>query len=397
MESDPFDGAPSPASAGFDARRLAAVDTVLEDQIRRGRLPGAVTLTMRRGVLAGFSALGRQDPARGLPMHRDSIFRIFSMTKPIVSVALLRLVEEGRLLLGDPVARHLPEFGAVQVHVEVDGACRRVAPSRPITVHDLLRHTAGLTYEFLEPATTVRRLYVEAGLPSSGRSNAEHCRALAGLPLVADPGSAWEYSRATDVVGRLVEVVAGESLGEHLRRVVFEPLGMVDTAFEVPAHAHGRLAEPFATDPDGGGPVALGDPRRPEALESGGGGLKSTAADYARFLSMLLRRGSGPGARVLGRKTIEWMTSDHLGAIPQNGDLLPPGHGFGLGVAVRLARGLAAIPGSVGTYGWGGIAGTLFFVDPQEELIAILMIQAPVQRIEIQTLFRTMVYAALDD
>jgi CubicO group peptidase (beta-lactamase class C family) len=391
-----LDGAPAPQAAGFDAARLAAVEGMLRGQVERGRLPGAVMLVARRGTLAAFSALGRQDPSSDAPMSLDSIFRIHSMTKPIVSVALMRLVEAGRLRLGEPVSAHLPEFAATPVRVEGEGGPRLQPPKRPMTVHDLLRHTAGLTYEFLEPAP-VRALYAQADIGSRLRSNAEQARALAGIPLMHEPGSAWDYSRATDILGRLIEVLTGETLGEHLKRAVFEPLGMRDTGFAVAAAEAHRIAEPFARDPQSGDAVQTDDPRVPAALQSGGGGLLSTAADYARFLQMLLQGGTLGGTRVLGRKTVEHMTSDHLGAIPRVGEELPPGHGFGLGFAVRLDTGIAALPGSVGTYGWGGIAGTVFFVDPCEAMFAILMIQAPGQRVEIQELFRTMVYSALGD
>jgi CubicO group peptidase (beta-lactamase class C family) len=385
-----------PRAAGFDAVRLAAIGKALQARVDARRLPGAVFHVERRGVVAAFASLGARDPASAAPMPRDAIFRIHSMTKPIVSVAVMRLFEEGRVRLDDPVARHLPEFATTEVLVERGGEEQLLAPMRPMTVQDLLRHTAGLTYEFLPPSA-VRRRYIARDLASRARSNADHVRALAALPLQLEPGSAWEYSRATDVLGRLVEVVSGRTLGEHLRETVFEPLGMADSGFHVPSERHGRIAEAFAADPDTGAKVALGDVRAPAALQSGGGGLVSTAADYARFLRMLLRGGRLDGARILGRKTVEFMTSDHLGTIPVASDLLPPGHGFGLGFAVRLVPGVAVVPGSPGTYGWGGSAGTVFFVDPQEDLFALMMIQAPGQREEFQQLFRNMVYAAIDD
>ena len=385
---------PSPEAAGFLPDRVIAIEVMLNGLVTRGRLPGAVALVVRRGALAMRSAVGVLDPARTALMRPDSIFRIFSMTKPIVSVAAVRLFEQGRLLLGDPVARHLPEFAAVRLQTAREGSIELVAPKRPMTVHDLFRHTAGLTYEFLEPAL-VRRLYAEARVGSRERTNAEHARLLAALPLMHEPGSVWDYSRATDVLGSVVEAVSGEPLGEHLRRTIFEPLGMVDTGFHVDAAEAERVAEPFAVDPESGAAVALYDPTEPASLQSGGGGLQSTADDYARFLQMLLAGGTLDGVRLLGPKTVEYMTADHLGAIPAVGDLLPPGHGFGLGFAVRTALGVSTIPGSVGTYGWGGIAGTLFFVDPQEQMFALLMIQAPGQREEIQQLFRSMVYAAI--
>ncbi len=387
---------PDPRAAGFDPARLAGLMAALRQRVDAKRLPGAVIHVERRGVVAAFESVGLRNPAQGVPMRGDTIFRIYSMTKPIVSVAVMRLFEQGRLRLDDPVALHLPEFAATQLLVEGGGESTLVTPSRAMTIQDLLRHTAGLTYEFLPPSA-VRRLYAKREIGSRSRNNAEHCAVLAALPLQREPGSAWEYSRATDVLGRLVEVLAGQTLGGHLRGTLFEPLGMVDTGFHVPRDRHDRLAEAFALDPDSGEEVALNDVRAPAALESGGGGLVSTAADYARFLRLLVRGGSLDGVRILGRKTIEFMTSDHLGSIPIASDLLPPGHGFGLGFAVRLGVGIAAVPGSPGTYGWGGAAGTVFFVDPHEELFAVMMIQAPGQREEFQQLFRNMVYAAIDD
>ena len=381
-------------AAGFDAARLDAIEAMLQGLVDAGRMPGAVALVMRHDAVAMFGAIGVQDPSTQAPMRRDSIFRIFSMTKPIVSVAAMRLVEDGRLLLTDPVAKHLPEFADVRVQVERDGASALEPPKRPMTVQDLLRHTAGFTYEFFEPSA-VRRLYAEAGIASLDRGIVEHLRLLASLPLMHEPGSAWYYSRATDVLGGLVEKLTGETLGAHLRRTIFDPLGMVDTGFHVaPEHAT-RIAEPFPIDPESGAAVRLGDARRPRRLESGGGGLQSTAADYARFLRMLLAGGSLDGVRLLGPKTVEFMTADHLGTIPNVCPELPAGYGFGLGFAVKLATGVTPVPGSIGTYGWGGIAGTLFFVDPKERLIALLMFQAPGQRPAIQERFRNMVYAAI--
>jgi CubicO group peptidase (beta-lactamase class C family) len=386
---------PDPRAAGFDAVRLAALVAALRQRVEAKRLPGAVIHVERRGVVAACESVGWRDPVQGAPMRGDAIFRIYSMTKPIVSVAVMRLFEQGRLRLDDPVAQHLPEFAAARVLVEGDGEPTLVAPARAMTIQDLLRHTAGLSYEFLPPSS-VRRLYTLREIGSRTRSNVELVATLAALPLQREPGSAWEYSRATDVLGRLVEVLAGRTLGEHLRETIFAPLGMDDTGFHVPRDCHERIAEAFVLDPDTREKVALNDVRAPVPLESGGGGLVSTAADYARFLRLLIRGGSLDGVRILGRKTVEFMTSDHLGAIPVGSELLPPGHGFGLGFAVRLGAGIAAVPGSPGTYGWGGSAGTVFFVDPHEELFALMMIQAPGQREEFQQLFRNMVYAAID-
>lgn len=386
----------SPSAAGFDRQALARLNAAFERLVDRQRLPGAVTLIVRRGAVAAFDAIGWQDPARGVAMQRDSIFRIFSMTKPIASVALMRLVEEGRVMLRDPLAKYVPSFGATKLAVQDDQGLRLVAPARPITLYDLLRHTAGLTYEFL-PASAVRQRYRDADLASRSSDNTRQAERLAALPLLYEPGSMWEYSRATDLVGRVIEVASGEPLGEHLRRTVFAPLGMHDTGFVVPAAQHERIAEAYPNDPDNGAAVALFDPRLAEAQQSAGGGLMSTARDYARFLQMLAGGGRLEGVRLLGPKTVETMTADHLGPIPRSPGILPAGHGFGLGFAVMTAVGEHTEPGSVGAYGWSGGAGTAFFVDPKERMFALVLTQAPGQFDEVRELFRQLVYAAIDD
>src|SRR6185369_19462 len=297
--------------------------------------------------------------ATGKAMQDDSVFRIYSMTKPLVSLAALMLAEEGRLQLGDPVPMYLPEFAGQQEAIEEGGTVRLQPGRRDATVHDLLRHTAGFTYEFLG-SNAVQRRYEEADLVNRSRSNAEFCKALAALPLAHQPGSSWEYSRATDVLGALLEVVAGQPLGALLQERILGPLGMRDTAFAVPEKDWGRIAEPFATDPDSGEPVTMLNGREVPRFESGGGGLLSTAGDYVRFLQLMRNRGMLEGVRLASRKTIDWMTSDHLGAIPVEGDLLLPGYGFGLGFAVRTHAGLAPQPGSPGQYFWSGIGGTSF-------------------------------------
>ena len=386
----------APAEVGLDAQSLQRLLGVLQADIDSKRLPGAVVLVARRGKVALFESLGQQNPATGSPMARDAIFRIYSMTKPLVSVAAMLLAERGKLLLSDPVHRFLPEYAGQKVGVEVDGRLELRNTHRAATVQDLLRHTAGLTYEFLG-ASAVQRQYVQVNIASRERSNAEFSQVLAGLPLMHQPGSVWEYSRATDVLGRLVEVVSGQSLAGFLQKEIFAPLGMQDTAFAVAEAQHHRIAEPFAHDPDGGVPLRVLEPRRVPAMQAGGGGLLSTAMDYARFLQFMRGRGELHGVRLLGSRTVDFMTADHLGAIPVTGDVLPPGYGFGLGFAVRKALGVSAMPGSPGSYYWGGIAGTTFFVDPTEDLFAVLMIQAPNQRDHYRPLFRTLVYAALDD
>ena len=380
---------------GLGAGRLAVLTQVFEREIASGLLPGMVALVARRGELAYFESRGRLNPAVATPMARDSIFRIYSMTKPIVSVAAMMLAEEGRLLLHEPVATWLPEFAQMQVGIEIGDRLDYEPALEPITIQDLLRHTAGLTYGFLG-SSPVQRLYSDERLGAPDIANARFCEQLARLPLIAQPGSAWAYSHATDVLGRVIEVISGRTLGQFLNERIFAPLGMLDTGFQVaPAQQH-RIAEPYAIDPQTGVKIELLDVRLPHAFESGGGGLVSTAGDFARFLQCLSDGGSLGGVHLLGRHTLALMTADHLGKRPVLGDVLPPGHGFGLGFAVRRAAGLAPLPGSKGLYYWGGIAGTAFFVDPVEQLFAVLMIQAPVQRHRYRALFRHLVYAAID-
>jgi CubicO group peptidase (beta-lactamase class C family) len=383
-----------PADLGLCPDRTQRLVDVLQAEVDRGYIPGAVVLLARHGQVALHQAMGQRDPGTGSAMTTDAIFRIYSMTKPVVSVAVMMLAEQGRLLLTDPVARFLPEFANQQVAVERDGQVTLEPVHQPATVQDLLRHTAGLTYEFLGSAH-VQRLYAQAQIGARERSNAAFCETLASLPLFHQPGSQWAYSRATDVLGRLLEVISGQTLGELLQHTVFGPLGMRDTAFTVPEADHARIAEPFAHDPDGGIPMRVLNPREVPALEAGGGGLMSTTRDYARFLQCLLNRGQLDGVRLLGSHTVDFMTADHLGSIPSHDSLLPPGHSFGLGFAVRTHAGVSPIPGSVGTYHWGGIAGTTFFVDPAENFFGILMTQAPNQRDHVRNLFRCLAYATL--
>jgi CubicO group peptidase (beta-lactamase class C family) len=395
--------AASPEEVGFCPKRTQKLMHVLQDEIERKRLPGAVALIARHGKIVAFESLGFQRADTATPMTKDSIFRIYSMTKPVMSVAVMMLMERGKLLLGDPVSKYLPEFAAQQVMTGAgEGGEPQLQPvNRAATVQDLLRHTAGLTYEFLGN-NPVQRQYTQGKIGARDRSNAEFSQALAALPLIANPGSVWEYSRATDVLGRLVEVISGQTLGTFLQEQIFSPLGMVNTGFSVPTEDHDRIAEPFARDPEGAPQMRVFDVREPVACESGGGGLASTAMDYARFLQFMLNRGELDGVRLLGSRIVDFMTTDHLGAIPVNpgggsATLLTPGYGFGLGFAVRTALGVATVPGSVGMYYWGGLAGTTFFVDPEEDMFALMMIQAPNQREYYRHLFRDMVYAALAD
>jgi len=387
-----------PADLGLCPLRIARMRAILQDEIARRRVPGAVVLLGRRGRIGMFEALGVQDPASGVAMARDTIFRLYSMTKPIVSVAVMMLLEQGKFLLCDPVAKYLPEFANQQVALERDGIVTLQPVRQPSTVHDLLRHTAGLTYEF-SGDSAVQRMYRERRLDvrAPGQDNAGAARLLAGIPLMFQPGSVGDYSRATDVLGRLIEVWSGVSLGEFLRRHILEPLGMHDTGFYVPAAQQGRIAQPFAEDPEGGALSPMFDVRESPPMESGGGGLVGTAMDYARFLQMMLSKGQLGGVRLLGPRIVDYMTCDHLGDIPANPTLLEPGEGFGLGFAVRTRAGVAPVPGSVGTYYWSGMGGTSFFVDPAQDLFAIMMVQGINQRSYYRQQFRSQVYTTLLD
>jgi CubicO group peptidase (beta-lactamase class C family) len=385
-----------PKRLGLSAQALRRLEAAIGNAIERRRFPGAVSLIARRGELAWFNVQGKLDPQSDRPMSGDAIFRVYSMTKPIVSVAIMMLVEEGKLLLSDPLEKYVPEFAQLKVAVEEPTGLAYVKPHRSITIQDLLRHTSGLSYDFVATGA-LRKIYVEAGLLRRNRTNEEFSRIVAGLPLYRQPGSSWDYSISTDVLGRLVEVLSGKSLHEFLSEKILTPLGMTDTDFSVPSEKQERIAEPFPKDPETGELPGVYEPRKIPEWQSGGGGLVSTVQDYARFLQMLLNGGSLGEVRILGRKTVELMTSNHLPPdITIGSDLLPPGYGFGLGFAVRTQQGLNSGPGSIGQYFWGGIAGTTFFVDPREEFFAVSLIQAPAQREYYRMLFRNLVYAALD-
>lgn len=386
------------------ADRKTRLLATLQSEIDSGRLPGAVVILSRHGNVELFEKLGDQIPASdsadGVPMALDSIFRIYSMTKPIVSVAIMMLMEQGKLLLSDPVGKYLPEYAKQQLAVEANGEVNYVAV-KPATVQDLLRHTAGLTYEFLGNSAA-QKAYRAAkiGMALRDASNVEFSKLLAAQPLQYEPGTVWEYSRATDVLGALVEAVSGQSLGHFLTDQIFKPLKMMETGFSVTADKHHRIAEPFTKDPDGGIQLKLINIQDEPKFESGGGGLASTAHDYARFLQFMLNKGELDGVRLLSSHTVDFMTADHLGHLPVSPvsavTLLPPGHGFGLGFAVRKETGISTVTGSAGVYYWGGIAGTTFFVDPKLDMFAMMLIQAPNQRDYYRPLFRNLVYAALE-
>jgi CubicO group peptidase (beta-lactamase class C family) len=387
-----------PEQVGLSAERLDRIRQVVIADVEKGRLPGAVVLVARKGRVAYYEAFGFRDKATSARMAKDDIFRIYSMTKPFTSVVVMALAEEGRLSLNDPVSRFLPQLTKLQVGVErFDPATGKqtfqmVPAEREMTIQDLLRHTSGLTYGVFGKSA-VKDLYTKGGVDGSDHTNAELIDKLTRVPLHYQPGTTWEYSRSTDVLGRVVEVVTGTTLGRVFEERLFKPLHMPDSGFWVAESKHARIAQPLAADPDTGQPVKLLDVTAPRKYESGGGGGVSTALDYARFSQMLLNRGALDGARILGRKSVELMTADQLGDIK----FPRAGWGFGLGFAVRRPAGGAGELGSTGEYNWGGFGGTYFWVDPREELVAVWMAQGPGQRPYYRQVIKSLVMQALID
>jgi CubicO group peptidase (beta-lactamase class C family) len=391
-------------SNGFSAARLEALTKRIQADIDARFIPGASMLIARGGQVAYEAALGLQDPASGKAMSLDTIFRIYSMTKPIVSVAAMMLIEQGRMLLSDPIVNILPELRGLKVGVEKsDPKGKRVLQLedalQPITVQDLLRHTAGFTYGVFGDSL-VKEEYRKAGIGSPRATSDDFIRLMGQLPLMYQPGTVWEYSHATDVLGVLLERVAGMSLDALLHERILKPLGMDDSGFWVAEDQQHRIAEAYATDPVTGGSVKLNQPRRKPNLMAGGSGMMSTLHDYFRFAQMLANGGELDGVRLLSRKALSFMTSDHLVGMPhaRSGlSYLPgPGYGFGLGFSVRTHEGAAVIPGSIGDFTWSGLAGTYFWIDPAENMLAIFMMQAPEQRTHYRQLFRNLVYSALE-
>jgi len=386
--------AAKPEDVGLSSSQLARIEAVTRKHIETGLVPGAVMLVARRGKIAWYKTMGFRDRATKDPMREDSIFRIYSMTKPIVSVAAMMLVEEGRMQISDPVSKYLPEMGRMKVGLEKieDGKpiLELVEPARQMTVQDLMRHTSGLIYG-TRGKSLVNVAYMEAQIGNRDFSNEEFVSKVSKLPLRFSPGERWEYGVSTDVLGRVVEAVSGKTLGEFLGERILTPIGMSDTGFYVPADKLPRAAQPWQS-PEAPPMTPRFDVAQKPRFESGGSGLTSTMDDYLRFAIMLADGGEFAGKRLLGSKTLEFMTSDHVGARPGR----PPGLGFGLGFEVRTSVGDSALPGSLGEYGWSGNAGTLFWIDPKEQLIAIYMVQVnDGDRIMLRNQFRTMVQSAI--
>jgi CubicO group peptidase (beta-lactamase class C family) len=385
-----------PEQLGLSPTRLQRVSDAFKREVDKGTAPGVTVMVSRRGQIGWFDAIGQQNPANSAPMAKDSIFRIFSMTKPIVSVGIMMLVEDGHLLLSDAITKFIPEFAEQKVGVENHGKLELVPLQRPMTVQDLLRHTSGITYDHTGNSL-VQQLYQQSRLRSRKISNAEHAGLVASLPLICQPGAEWNYSRSTDILGRIIEVTSGKTLSAFLTERILAPLQMAETAFHTGEENAGRLAEPFPTDPWSGEKVQLFNMLEKPVMESGGGGLVSTTMDYARFCQMLLSGGTLDGVRIIGRKTLQLMACDHLGpTVKVNSPLMPAGHGFGLGFAVRTHQGMAPFAGSLGEFFWSGMAGTYFWIDPTEDLFAVFMMQGPGQRQHFRYLLRSLVYAAVE-
>jgi CubicO group peptidase (beta-lactamase class C family) len=364
-----------PEEVGLNSAQLKRIEAVTKTNIDQGYVPGAIMLVARKGKIAWTSVQGKLDGKSDTPMKMDAIFRIYSMTKPIVSVALMQMVEEGKLQVSDPVAKYLPELANMKVGVQKTGADGKpyldlVAPASPMTVQDLLRHTSGLSYGN-RGTSLVHQAYGANKIGDRSFTNAEFITQLAKVPLVFNPGERWDYSVSVDVQGRLLEVLSGgKPLAEVLAERVTGPLGMTDTTFWVPQDKMNRVAQ--ATLRPNGPPLRnFFDYAERAKFQGGGGSMVGTTEDYVRFTMMLANGGEFQGKRLLGKKTVEFMAADHVGARPGR----PAGLGFGLGFEVRT-KPESALPGSVGEYGWSGAAGTMFWIDPKEQLIALYMVQA---------------------
>lgn len=401
-----------PAEFGFDATRLGRIDSYLQRYVEDGALPGWQFVLTRGGHVAHTATGGCRDRERDLPVEADTLFRIYSMTKPVTSVAAMMLYELGAFQLSDPVSNFLPAFGDVRVYTGGSDLRPSTVPAtEPVRMIHLLTHTAGLTYGFFRQHP-VDAMYRAAHLDGSGEHPvadlADLCDRIAALPLLFQPGSEWAYSMATDVLGRVVEVISGQRLGEFFTERIFEPLGMTDTGFGVRDDQLPRLARLYAQQPGGGLQPADGvgaNVDRP-ALELGGGGLISSAHDYHRFTQMLLRGGELDGHRLLSPRTVRFMTRNHL---PGNADLeqfgrplyseVPMrGTGFGLGFSVDLEPPATGRPGSAGAYAWGGAASTLFWVDPADQLTAMFFTQVfTLHPLALRGALRQVVYQSLVD
>jgi CubicO group peptidase (beta-lactamase class C family) len=393
---------PLPIQRGFSQAGLARVGDYLKNEVAAGRIPGAVILIQQHGHPVYLKCFGLRDVASQRPMTADSIFRLYSMSKPITSVAAMMLVEDAKLGLDDPLAKYIPEFADVKAGVETSGEngepVLALKPlDRPISIEDLLRQTSGITYGFYGDSA-VRKLYAHSNLFDGDFDNAGFVARLAKLPLAEQPGTRWDYGHSTDVLGRVIEAISGQPLLAFEKQRLLDPLGMLDTAFSVADPAQRpRIAEPLPGDRFTRPVAGLDDPTLPRRWQSGGAGMVGTAGDYARFAQMLLNGGALDGRRYLKPETIALMTSDQLGPTTRiaRDQFYFPGadSGFGLGFAVRT-RPTALLP--AGEYRWDGVGGTFFFIDPKDDMFVICMMQSPSQRGRIENELKALVYRALE-
>lgn len=394
-------GDPQPAITGaFSADGLKRVGDYFENEVATGKIPGAVVLIQQHGKPVYFQSFGFRDVVAHTPMAKDAIFRLYSMSKPITSVAAMMLVDDGKIALSDPLSKYIPAFADAKVAIAKKDASGKPAlatepPARPITIEDLLRHTSGLTYGFYGDSP-IRKLYASSDLFAGDFDDAQFVERLAKLPLAEQPETLWDYGHSTDVLGRVVEVVSGKSLYRFEKERLLDPLGMRDTGFFVPEAKRERIAQFLPNDRFDRPVAGLSDPTEPRRWESGGAGMDGTASDYARFAEMLLEGGALDGKRYLKPDTVAAMTSNHIGPkthIARDGFYFPSGDsGFGFGFAVRTVA-TTLLP--AGEYRWDGVGGTFFFVDPEDDMLAIVMMQAPSQRGRIQIEAKTLIYEAL--
>ncbi len=404
----------SPESVGMSAQKLVHIKEAFAQETDKGNLPGVVVMVARKGKLVYSETVGFQNKEAGKPLSKDAIFRIYSMTKPLVSVAAMMLIEDGKMQLNDAVSKFIPTVKGLQVSVaKADGEFAKVTytqvPSdREMTVQDLLRHTSGLAYANLTQNSPVREAYAKGGIDDDprGLTPAQEIESFSKSPLIHQPGTVWEYSLSTDMLGRVIEAVSGKRLADFMEERLFRPLEMKDTGFWVPQEKMSRLAEALPIDASSGKPNKLWDVSVVPNNDSGGGGGVSTATDYLRFAQMMANGGQLDGKRYLSRTTVELMTADHLGTRIQALSPMTPGeillstsgYTFGLGFAVRQAAGVAGVAGSAGEFMWGGYAGTYFWVDPKEQLVGVYMTQAPSPiRSYYRKLFKQLVYSAITD
>ncbi|WP_172782966.1 MULTISPECIES: serine hydrolase domain-containing protein [Bradyrhizobium] len=387
----------------FTPEGLARVSDYIRNEIATGKFPGAILLLQQHGKPVYYENFGVRDVATELSMSADTIFRLYSMSKPITSVLAMMLVEEGKLAISDPVSKYIPAFAGMKVGVEKKAEDDKVSLEleplkRAVTIEDLMRHTAGIPYGYYG-GDLVNKLYADAGLFDRNSTNAEFVAKITAMPLAEQPGTIWDYGHSTDVLGRIIEVISGESLFEFAKKRLLDPLGMKDTAFYVADPAKWpRIAEPMPQDRAISPITQVRDIRKPLRWESGGGGLVGTVGDYARFSQMLLNGGTFEGRRYLKPETIALMTSDHIGPetrVERDKNYYPgETSGYGLGFAVRIA----VPPGTkwpLGEYRWDGVGGTFFFIDPEDDLFGIFMVQTPSQRGRIQLALKTLIYQAM--